>query len=297
MPNLKEVRNRILSVKSTQQITKAMKMVAAAKLRKAQDSILQLRPYTKKLQGILENVTTHASGDMVSVYAEERTVHNVLIIVLTSDRGLCGAFNSNAIKTALKHVNENFSAQMKSNKVWFMPVGKKAYDFFRKGNYNIIDQYKDLFGEIVFDDAKDAAEFAMDGFREGRFDRVDVIYNEFKNVATQILVAEQFLPVKKDEPVEQEEDKHRSVDYIIEPSVEFILDELIPQTLKMQFFKTILESNASEHGARMTAMDQATDNAGEILKQYRLVYNRTRQAAITKEILEIVGGANALENG
>ncbi len=296
MPNLKEVRNSILSVKSTQQITKAMKMVAAAKLRKAQDSILQLRPYAKKLQGILENVTTHASSDLLSVYAEQRPVNKVLIVVLTSDRGLCGAFNSNAIKTALKHIEENFNGQMKSGNVWIMPVGKKAYDFFRKGGYQIIDQYKDIFGEIVFDEVKDAAEFAMDGFREKRFDRIDIVFNEFKNVATQMLVAEQFLPVKKEDETELHGMQQGSVDYIIEPSVEFILNELIPQTLKMQFFKAILESNASEHGARMTAMDQATDNAGEILKQYRLVYNRTRQAAITKEILEIVGGANALEN-
>ena len=244
----------------------------------------------------MENVTNNAGSELQSVYAETRVINKVLIVVLTSDRTLCGAFNSNAIKTAVKHINENFHQQFQQGNVWIMPIGKKAHDYFRKHEYKLVNRYKGIFGDISFDEVKKAAEYAMDGFRTKQFDRVDIVYNEFKNVATQELVAEQFLPVKKEEKVHPAPPS-TSVDYIIEPSVEFILHELIPQTLKMQFFKAILESNAAEHGARMTAMDQATENAGEILKEIRLIYNRTRQAAITKEILEIVGGAAALENG
>ncbi len=294
MANLKEVRTRIQSVKSTQQITKAMKMVAASKLRKAQDAILQMRPYVQKLYGILENATANLDGDHQSKYSEERDIKNVLVVVITSDRGLCGAFNSNSIKAALATIKEKYSAQESKNGLWILPVGKKGFEYFKKRNYQVIDQFYGLFGDLSFEKAKEAAEFAMDGFLNGEYDVVEIVYNEFKNVATQILQVEQFLPIVKEE---KEEDNDLNTDYIFEPSIEYIIQEMIPRTLKVQFYKAILESNASEHGARMTAMDKATENAGELLKDLTLMYNRTRQAAITKEILEIVGGAEALASG
>ena len=295
MANLKEVRTRISSVKSTQQITKAMKMVAASKLRKAQDAILQMRPYVQKLYGILDNVTKSLEGDYQSDYSIHRDVNKVLVIVITSDRGLCGAFNSNAIKSSLALINEKYSKHEKQNNLWIMPIGKKAFDFFSKRNYQILDEYAEIFSQLSFEHVKAAAEYAMEGFLSGDFDEVQIVYNEFKNVATQILRQEQFLPIQNIEKEEDEEE--RSLEYIFEPSVDFILTEMIPRMLKVQLYKAILESNAAEHGARMTAMDQATDNAGELLKDLRLIYNRSRQAAITTEILEIVGGAEALENG
>jgi F-type H+-transporting ATPase subunit gamma len=291
MANLKEVRTRIKSVKSTQQITKAMKMVAASKLRRAQDAILQMRPYVKKLYGILENAASSLDGEQQSSYSIERSVQKALVVVVTSDRGLCGAFNSNAIKAALALINEKYKEQEANDNLWILPVGNKAFDFFSKRGYQVIDDYYEIFGALSFDKAKEAAEFAMQGFLNEDFDAVELVYNEFKNVATQILRAEQFLPIVKEETDEQIDD---STDYIFEPSVEYIINEMIPRTLKVQFYKTILESNASEHGARMTAMDQATENAGELLNDLKLVYNRSRQAAITNEILEIVGGAEAL---
>lgn len=294
MANLKEVRTRIQSVKSTQQITKAMKMVAASKLRKAQDAILQMRPYVKKLYGILENASASLEGTHQSEYSIEREIKKVLVVVVTSDKGLCGAFNTNAIKAALSLIDENYRNQETNGQLWILPIGKKAYDYFQKRNYQVVDNYKDIFTDLSFDKAKEAAEFVMDGFLKDDFDVVELVYNEFKNVATQILRADQFLPIVN---VEKEEKIKRPTDYIFEPSIEYIIKVMIPSTLKVQFYKAILESNASEHGARMTAMDQATENAGELLKDLRLVYNRTRQAAITKEILEIVGGAEALENG
>jgi len=294
MANLKEVRTRIQSVKSTQQITKAMKMVAASKLRKAQDAILQMRPYVQKLNGILENATANLDGDHQSEYSNVKEIKNVLLVIITSDRGLCGAFNSNAIKAALATINEKYTEQKSNNGLWIMPIGKKAYEYFKKRNYQVVHDYYDIFGDLSFDRVKEAAQYAMSGFLKGDYDRVEIVYNEFKNVATQILQVEQFLPINRVEQVEVE-DHH--ADYIFEPSIEYIIKEMIPRTLKVQFYKAVLESNASEHGARMTAMDQATDNAGELLKDLRLIYNRTRQAAITTEILEIVGGAEALENG
>ncbi len=294
MANLKEVRTRIQSVKSTQQITKAMKMVAASKLRKAQDAILQMRPYVQKLNGILENATANLDGDHQSEFSNTREIKKVLLVIITSDRGLCGAFNSNAIKATLATINEKYSEQKSNNGLWILPIGKKGFEYFKKRGYQVIDDYYDVFGELSFERVKEAAQYAMSGFLEGDYDRVDIVYNEFKNVATQILQVEQFLPIIKEE---QEEVEDHHADYIFEPSIEYIIKEMIPRTLKVQFYKAVLESNASEHGARMTAMDQATDNAGELLKDLRLIYNRTRQAAITTEILEIVGGAEALENG
>ncbi len=291
MPNLKEVKGRIKSVKSTQQITKAMKMVAASKLRRAQDNILQMRPYAEKLFGILANVTASSNGEAQSIFAESREVNKVLLVVITSDKGLCGAFNSNIFKAAVRRIDEQYTQQKENGHLWILPLGKKSYEFFKKRKYQVIGDYYDIFQHLSFDKAKEIAEYVLHGFAARNFDQVDLVYNEFKNVATQIQRVENFLPVEKEE---DEYQQASNVDYIIEPSTEYIIQELIPQTLKIQFYKAILESNASEHGARMTAMDKATENAGELLKDLTLMYNRTRQAAITKEILEIVGGAEAL---
>ncbi len=297
MPNLKEVKSRIKSVKSTQQITKAMKMVAASKLRKAQDSILQMRPYAEKLYGILENVAQSAEGSASSVYAEHRTANKVLLVVISSDKGLCGAFNANAFKTAIKQIEDHYQVQKQEGNLWILPIGKKSFEYFKKRKYQLIPDFWEMFHQLSFDKVREAAEFVMSGFVKGDFDKVDLIYNEFKNVATQIQRADNFLPIEANEDDKEENAQpQNNVDYIIEPSVDYIIKELIPQTLKIQFYKAILESNASEHGARMTAMDKATENAGELLKDLTLMYNRTRQAAITKEILEIVGGAEALSN-
>ncbi|MDN5204050.1 ATP synthase F1 subunit gamma [Fulvivirgaceae bacterium BMA10] len=290
MANLKEVKSRISSVTSTQQITKAMKMVAAAKLRRAQDRIIQMRPYASKLATILSNVSSGVEDDLAGIYSVEREVNNVLIVVITSDKGLCGAFNSNAIKAGLTLIKEKYQAQ--KDNVHILPIGRKANEYFTKRGYNVISDYSDLFSHLSFEEVRAAAEFAMNGFKSGDFDRIELVYNEFKNIATQILRKEQFLPIEKIET--SEEESATAIDYIYEPSKEVILEELIPKSLKVQFYKALLESNASEHGARMTAMDKATENAGELLKELRLTYNRTRQAAITKEILEIVGGAEAL---
>lgn len=291
MANLKEVKSRISSVVSTQQITKAMKMVAAAKLKRAQDRITQMRPYAQKLSEILKNVSAAASENVQNDYGTEREVKRILVIPVTSDKGLCGAFNSNVFRNGTHFLNTNFKAALAQGDIDFLPIGKKAFDYYRKRGYHVISDYKDIFSDLSFDAARTAAEFAMERFKNGKYDKVFLIYNEFKNVATQVVVTEQFLPIPQ---VAQEEENVATTDYIYEPSEERIVAELIPKSLKIQFYKALLESNASEHGARMTAMDKATDNAGELLKQLRLTYNRTRQAAITTEILEIVAGAEAL---
>lgn len=297
MANLKEVKNRIESVSSTQQITSAMKMVAAAKLKRAQDKITQMRPYSQKLTGILKNVSRALDGEIENVYGESREVNNVLLVVVTSDRGLCGAFNNNVLKAAERLIKEKYSYEEKHDGISILPIGKKSLDYFKKGTYKVHSEYSEMFKDLSFDAARDAAEFVMNSFSAGDFDKVDLVYNEFKNVATQIIRTESFLPLEEKKVVvekKEEDKKRRVVDYLFEPSAEYVINELIPKSLKIQFYKAILESNASEHGARMTAMDQATDNAGELIKELKLTYNRTRQAAITKEILEIVGGAEAL---
>lgn len=294
MANLKEIRNRIKSVTSTQQITKAMKMVAASRLRKAQDKILQMRPYAKKLYFILENITTWLDADTQSVYSMERAPEKVLLVVVTSDRGLCGAFNSNAIKLTLSRIEEAYKNQKDGNHLWIMPIGRKAQEYFVKRKYQVIEDYADMFSDLNFNRAIEASEFVMEAFKWNTYDRIEIIYNEFKNVATQILRAEQFLPIPKNEVDDKE--NITAIDYIFEPSLDYILEDLIPQTLKIQFYKALLESNASEHGARMTAMEQATENASDLLQDLKMKYNQSRQAAITNEILEIVSGAEALKN-
>jgi F-type H+-transporting ATPase subunit gamma len=291
MPSLKEVRNRITSVNSTQQITKAMKMVAAAKLRRAQDATLRLRPYANKMMELLSTVSAHAEVAQNHPYKIARPVEKVLVIVVTSDRGLCGAFNANVAKAAVALINEKYPQAKDS--VVILPIGKKGAEFFQRRGYNVIDQHINIYQHLSFVAVRAAAEQAMEGFVAGQWDAVEVIYNQFKNVATQIITAEQMLPIPAAEVVATET-KTSNVDYIFEPSEEEIIFDLIPKTLKLQLYKAVLESNASEHGARMTAMDKATDNAGELLKELKLIYNRSRQAAITKEILEIVGGAEAL---
>jgi F-type H+-transporting ATPase subunit gamma len=289
MANLKEVKQRITSVVSTQQITKAMKMVSAAKLRRAQDRIVQMRPYSQKLTAILNNVSASSEGAADIVYAQKREVKKVLIIPITSDKGLCGAFNSNIIKATNAAIRQQFEGK----EITILPLGKKAFEAFKKTDYTLVDQFYGVFLDLSFDVVREAAEFAMNGFAAGDYDQVTLVYNEFKNVATQIVQTEQFLPMAKEET--EEEATTAETDYILDPSRAYIIEELVPTSLKIQVYKAVLESNASEHGARMTAMDKATENAGELLKELRLMYNRTRQAAITNEILEIVAGANALE--
>lgn len=287
MANLKEVKQRITSVVSTQQITKAMKMVSAAKLRRAQDKIIAMRPFSKKLTSILNSVASASEGEVDLIYSQKREVKKVLLVAITSDKGLCGAFNTNVIKAA----NAAILGQFSQAEVTIMPIGKKSVEFFRKSKYAVIEDHSGLFLDLSIDRIREAANHAMDAFVKGEFDQVFLVFNEFKNVATQVIRTEQFLPMAS-EAIKGE--KPAEVDYILEPSREFILQEIVPKALRVQFYKAILESNASEHGARMTAMDKATENAGDLLKELRLLYNRSRQAAITNEILEIVSGANAL---
>ena len=290
MANLKEVRNRITSVSSTQQITSAMKMVSAAKLRRAQDAITQMRPYASKLKEILENLSASLDSSE-GIYSQQREVKNVLIVVITSNRGLCGGFNANVIKAAKLAAEQKYS----NSKVTIMPIGKKAADFFKKGGYTLIGSdmpksLNELFDALTFANVAPVAEKVMELYVAGEYDKVEVVYNQFKNAAVQITMVEQFLPVQA--PAKSEAKK--SNDYIFEPSKEYIVADLIPRSLKTQLFKALLDSYAAEHGARMTSMHKATDNAGALIKELKLVYNKARQAAITNEILEIVGGAEAL---
>ncbi|MFD2200032.1 ATP synthase F1 subunit gamma [Shivajiella indica] len=290
MANLKEVKQRITSVSSTQQITKAMKMVAAAKLRKAQDKILKMRPFSKKLTAILNDVVSSMGGELQVAYAEQREVQNVLLVSMTSDKGLCGAFNSNVMKMT----NSLMEGEFKGKNITILPLGKKSYEFYSKRGFNVIPDYFEIFNNITFDTVRAIANFVMDGYTSKKFDKVVLVYNHFRNVATQDVTVEHFLPMGSlASSTPGTENRH--TDYILEPSKEFIVQELVPSALKTQFYKAILESNASEHGARMTSMDKATENANDLLKELKLLYNRSRQASITGEILEIVAGANALE--
>jgi len=287
MANLKEVRIRIQSVNSTQQITKAMKMVAAAKLRKAQEAITQMRPYSQKLSALLKNLSSAAGTDFESPFMAVRETKHVLLVCVTSDRGLCGAFNTNIIK-AVTHLYHQVYA---GKEVSILCIGKKGYDYFSKKLPRVNGDFHLIFSDLKYTNVQKAAQWAMNGFAKKDFDKVIVVYNEFKNVATQIVREEQFLPFTSQTSANS---TGSNVDYLYDPDQESILTELIPKALGMQLFKAVLDSNASEHGARMTTMDKATENAGELLKELKLMYNRTRQAAITTEILEIVGGAEAL---
>lgn len=276
---------------STQQITKAMKMVAAAKLRRSQERIMQIRPFAQKLSYLLKNVSA-TSVDGPEWYNTARPENKIVIVAVSSDRGLCGGFNSSVIKATNKLILESYGAQAKAGNVSILPIGKKVYEYFSKRNFKLIDAHWSLLTSISYERVGEAAQFLMDAFKKGEYDKVEVVYNEFKNVATQILRTEQYLPI----PVAKDAKKGTEIDYIYQPNREEIIAGLIPKSLQVQLFKAVLDSNAAENGARMTAMDKATENAGELLKDLRLTYNRTRQAAITKEILEIVAGAEALKS-
>ena len=291
MANLKEIRNRITSISSTRQITSAMKMVSAAKLRRAQDAITQMRPYATKLQEILSNLS--ASLDSTDgIYSAEREVKNVLIVSITSNRGLCGGFNNNVIKTAKRLAESEY----KEANVTVLSIGKKSSDAFKNTSLGIkgtmLPRHAEtIWDNLTFENSSEIAEKLMLQFEEGHQDKIIVIYNQFKNAAVQEIMTEQFLPVL---PPENSEENTNTTDYIFEPNKEFIIQELIPKSLKTQLFKALLDSQASEHGARMTAMHKATDNASDLIDDLKLSYNKARQAAITGEILEIVGGAEAL---
>lgn len=291
MANLKEVRNRIASVQSTQQITKAMKMVSAAKLKRATNAIVQLRPYATKLKEILGNLSASLEGS-TSPFIEEREPNKVLIVAVSSNRGLAGAFNMNVIKTANNLIAEKYSEQLKKGNVSIVAIGKKAQDFYEKRGYNVIGNNNEVYADLSFENVTQITEAIMNGFVKGKYDRVEVVYNRFKNAAVQILTSEQLLPLPKSE--ETTEAKTTNVDYILEPSQEEIVTQLIPKSIKIQLYKAVLDSHASEHGARMTSMDKATENAGDLLKSLKLAYNQARQAAITTELTEIVSGAAAL---
>ena len=286
MANLKEIRNRISSVSSTMQITSAMKMVSAAKLKKAQDAITAMRPYADKLTELLQSLSATLDAGSGSKFATQREVNTVLIVAITSNRGLCGAFNSNIIKEVARLTNGVYANQ----EVSYLAIGKKGNDALSKIG-NVVANKSEVFDDLTFENVSEIAEMLMDKFIEGDFDKIEIIYNKFKNAATQIIMTEQFLPIV---PVEGE--SNHNTDYIFEPSKVEIIEQLIPKSLKTQLFKGIRDSFASEHGARMTAMHKATDNATELRDQLKLTYNKARQASITNEILEIVGGAEALNN-
>ena len=288
MASLKEVKSRILSVNSTQQITKAMKMVAAAKLRRAQDRVIQLRPYSDKLQTILNNLSSSSWSN--SKLLEERKINKVLLIVVGSDRGLCGSFNSSVIKYTNQLIESDYKKHYENKRLTILPIGKKMFDHYKKRNFLILDKFWSILKKSSYDDVAGISNFLMNEFILENYDKIDIIFNEFKNVAVQNTMTSTFLPVNEENDDEDKSDTN----YIFEPNQKDILNKLIPKALTANLFKTILESNASEQGARMTAMSQATDNATELLKELKLSYNRSRQAAITKEILEIVGGAEAL---
>ncbi|HUH17764.1 ATP synthase F1 subunit gamma [Albibacterium sp.] len=295
MANLKEVRNRITSVSSTQQITNAMKMVSAAKLKRATNAIVDLRPYASKLKDILSNLSA-SMEENASPYLEARSPEKVLLVVVTSNRGLAGAFNANVIKATNLLISQKYAAQHSKGNVSILAIGKRGHDYFFRQNYNLIGNHTELFSHLNFENTSVITDVIMKGFVNGDYDRVEIVYNQFKNAAIQLISTEQLLPI---EPAEKDnnQDSATEVDYILEPSKEKITEELIPKSIKIQLYKAVLDSHASEHGARMTAMDKATENAGDLLKALKLSYNQARQAAITTELTEIVSGAAALSNG
>ena len=286
MANLKEIRNRISSVGSTMQITSAMKMVSAAKLKRAQDAILQMRPYANKLTELLVNLSSSLDSAEGGEFSSERKINNVLLVPITSNRGLCGGFNANIIKQTLSLIND-----YKDNNISILSIGKKSSEYFKNNNYTPISTHDEVFNNLNYESIAQISEDIMQMYLDEKFDKVILVYNQFKNAATQNVMSENYLPVESP----QEEDSTIG-DYIFEPEKKEIIEQLIPKSLKTQLFKAVLDSHASEHGARMTAMHKATDNASELKKDLTLSYNKARQAAITAEILEIVGGAEALNN-
>lgn len=288
---LKEVRLRIQSVSSTQQITKAMKMVSAAKLRKAQDAVTQMRPYAQKLQEMLSNIVSNSSSDSELKLATERPVEKVLLIAITSDRGLCGAYNANVVKLARQRVKEAYAAQHAKGQVSILPIGKKSYENFTRLGFPVVDRFWDLFSKLSFENVRAAANYSQEEFIKGTYDKIEIVYSQFKNAATQEFICEPYLPIPK---VSNSNTAAKS-DFIFEPSEEVLVTELMPKILNTQVFKAVLDAHASEHGARMTAMDKASENANELLRGLKISYNRARQAAITTELTEIVSGAAALQ--
>ncbi len=289
MAGLKEIRTRIASVKTTRQVTSAMKMVSAAKLKKAQDAILQIRPYAEKLQEILTSLSSSLENVEDSAYTQTREPKKVLLILVSSNRGLCGGFNSNISKKAIEVANTKYAQQLQLGNLDFMCIGKQGARQLKHRGYKVVADENDLFDALTFDNVSSVAEECMKSFADKNYDRIELVYNQFKNAAVQVQAAEQFLPVKMEET-----ENNDNFDFIYEPSKEHIIQELIPRSLKIQFYKALLDSNAAEHGARMTAMHQATDNASDLIGSLTLEYNKARQAAITGEILEIVSGAEAL---
>jgi F-type H+-transporting ATPase subunit gamma len=288
---LKEVRNRIKSVQNTQQITKAMKMVSAAKLRKAQEGIVQMRPYAKKLQELLTNIVSGSEGGAEMKLAAERPVEKVLLIVITSDRGLAGAYNANIIKQAKLAIKEKYPVQYGKGNVQIWSIGKKGYEHFLKLNYKVDATHKDIFLQLTFENVQACAQAAVKAFENKEYDVIELVYSEFKNAATQRFAVERFLPIPKVQP----KPGAKKSDFIFEPEKDKLIAELMPKILNTQLFKAVLDANASEHGARMTAMDKATENANELLRALKISYNSARQAAITTELTEIVSGAAALQ--
>jgi F-type H+-transporting ATPase subunit gamma len=288
---LKEVRLRIKSIQGTQQITKALKMVSAAKLRRAQDAIIQMRPYARKLQEVLANIVSNTDGDLGLNLATERPIGKVLYIVITSDRGTCGSYNSNIIKLARLSMREKFPAHLAAGNITVWGIGKKGFEYFERNNYKVSAAFKDIFLHLDFEHVQQAAGAAIEAFLQKEFDAVEVVYSEFRNAATQVFTVEQFLPIAKVVP------KAGAIkaDFIFDPSKDELIRELMPKILRTQLFKAVLDASASEHGARMTAMDKATENANELLRNLKISYNRARQAAITTELTEIVSGAAALQ--
>jgi F-type H+-transporting ATPase subunit gamma len=302
MAGLKEVRIRIASVKSTQQITNAMKMVAASKLRKAQTAIIKLRPYAAKLREILQNLSASIGDSSENAFSQARPPEKVLLVVIASNRGLCGAFNSNVMKMAVNLTATNYQRQFSQGNVSFITIGRKASEYFRKRKYNVLESHDDLFDRLTFANASELAEKLMKSFAAKEYDRIDLIYNQFKNAAVQRLIAEQYLPIAPPEepspvsgPAVPAPAAKAEADYIFEPDKETIVRELIPKTLRIQLFKAVLDSFASEQGARMTAMQKATENAKDLLRELNISYNKARQNSITNAILEIVSGAEALK--
>jgi len=287
MPNLKEIRSRITSVGSTMQITSAMKMVSAAKLKRAQDAITQMRPYSNKLTDLLQSLSSSLDGSENNQYSDSREVKKLLIVSITSNRGLCGGFNSYIIKSAKSIIEK----QNKNTDVEILSIGKKSSEHFTKNGYKMFSVHDEAYNNLTFDNISNIAETIINKFLSKEFDKVVLVYNQFKNAATQIIMNENYLPIES-----STEEKTQIADYIFEPNQNEIVKELIPKSLKTQLFKAVLDSHAAEHGARMTAMHKATDNAAELKKELTLTYNKARQAAITGEILEIVGGAEALNN-
>jgi F-type H+-transporting ATPase subunit gamma len=294
MASLKEVRIRIESINSTQQITSAMKLVAASKLRRTQNAVQALAPYARKLREILGNLTSSLDNIDDAAYSAIRPVQSVLLIVITSNRGLCGPFNSNVIKEARKYIDENYREINEKGKLDLYTIGKKATDFFRKNNFNVVYANNDIFDTLTFANTTLISEELMAVFASKKYDKIEIIYNHFKNAGQQVLTVDQYLPVVPVAPDPNAKVSAEKSDYIFEPEQSVLIRELLPKVLKVQLYKTILDSYAAEHGARMTAMSQATENAKDILKQLRLSYNKARQGAITKELLEIVSGAEAL---